>query len=92
MSKKREKLQVIFDILSSIRDKGGTIKPTHLMYKSNLSHTMMKEYLKDLMEKEFIEIEELKKGKLYVLTDKGYKYLQEYDVVLRFLENFGLSE
>lgn len=73
-------------------DRGGRIKPTHLMYKSNLSHTMMKEYLGDLITKEFIEEEPLKRGKMYILTDKGYKYLSEYQVVLNFLDNFGLKE
>ncbi|MBT3408041.1 hypothetical protein HOK68_01430 [Candidatus Woesearchaeota archaeon] len=92
MSKKREKLQVIFDILKSIMDKGGKIKPTHLMYKSNLSHTMMKEYLNELMSKGFISEEFQKRGKNYILTDKGYKYLTEYKVVLSFLENFGLGQ
>ena len=55
MGKKRGRLQIIYDILSAVRAKGGTIKPTHLLYKSNLSHQMMGEYLKDLIAKEFIQ-------------------------------------
>lgn len=93
MSKKRGRLQIIHDILGAVRDKGGKIKPTHLLYKSNLSHQMMSEYLKDLMQKGFIE-EELgkKNSKTYNLTPKGYDYLAEYKTVIKFVENFGLEE
>ena len=45
MSKKRDRLQVIYDILKAISLKNGQIKPTHILYKSNLSHQMMEEYL-----------------------------------------------
>ena len=55
MAGRREKLDIIRDILEAIRDKGGTIKPTHLLYKSNLSHDSMKRYVSDLMEREMVE-------------------------------------
>ena len=93
MSKKRGRLQIIHDILSAIRNKGGTIKPTHLLYKSNLSHQMMNEYIKELKSKDFITEHEGKKGsKTFSLSKKGYEYLAEYRTVIRFIENFGLEE
>lgn len=95
MAKKQGKLQIIHDILNAIKDKGGEIKPTHLLYKSNLSHQMMNEYLKDLKEKDFVK-EELqgkkKPSKIYILTPKGYNYLVEYKTVIKFVESFGLEE
>lgn len=93
MGKKRGRLQIIHDILSAVRDKGGKIKPTHLLYKSNLSHQMMGEYLHDLIAKGFMEEEALnKRGKQYILTQRGYDYLQEYKKILSFVENFGLED
>ena len=38
MNKKRDRLQVIFDILKTISEKSGRIKPTHILYKSNMSY------------------------------------------------------
>jgi len=71
MGKKRGRLQIIHDILSAVRNKGGIIKPTHLLYKSNLSHQMMGEYLKDLLGKEFLLMHvEQKNSKTYSITKK----------------------
>jgi len=94
MGKKRGRLQIIFDILHAIRAKGGSIKPTHLLYKSNLSHQMMSEYLKELISKQFIseKLGPKGKGKLYVLDAKGYDYLSEYQTITKFVESFGLEE
>ena len=93
MSKKRGRLQIIHDILRAVQDKGGSIKPTHLLYKSNLSHQMMGEYLKDLIGKGFIlENTNKKNAKTYLLTQKGYDYLAEYKTVIKFIESFGLEE
>jgi predicted transcriptional regulator len=91
MSKKRDRLQVIYDILEVIRDKGENIKPTHILYKSNLSHQMMQQYLGELITKEFIIKKETEKGKTYSLTEKGFEYLKEYRQITKFVESFGLN-
>ncbi len=91
MNKKRNRLQVIHDILRTINDKNGKIKPTHILYKSNLSYQMMEEYLNELLEKDFIKMIELKKGKTYSITEKGKSYLNEYKLITNFVDSFGLS-
>ncbi len=90
-SKKRERLQVIHDILCVIRDNRNKVKPTHLLYKSNLSHQMMKDYVDELLAKEFVIQTEEDGNKFYVLTDKGFRYLNEYASVTKFLQSFGLE-
>ena len=90
-AKKRERLQVIHDILRVIRDNRNSVKPTHLLYKSNLSHQMMKDYLDELQGKGFIEEKAEGASKFYALTDKGFRYLDQYTVVTSFLESFGLE-
>ena len=90
MTKKRERLQVIRDILDSIRKKRN-IKPTRLLYSSNLSPQMFKEYVNELISKGFIKIDIDKKDKkTFLLTQKGFEFLQEYKVIENFVENFGL--
>jgi predicted transcriptional regulator len=92
MKKKRDRLEVIRDILLVIRAKNGTIKPTHILYKSNLSHQMMEEYMTDLIGRGFVE--ELKKDdrRTYQLTPKGFEYLNQYQYISQFMSSFGLSE
>jgi predicted transcriptional regulator len=90
MAKKRERLEVIHDILSSIRDAGKSIKPTRLLYTSNLSPQMFKEYIEELANKGFIlRIGDAEK-KQYSLTKKGYEFLEQYQLILKFIDNFGL--
>jgi predicted transcriptional regulator len=90
MNEKRNKIKIIHDILISIQQKGGKIKPTHLLYKSNLSYQRMNEYLKELMQKEFVETKQEKDKKYYIITDKGLMFLQEYNKIVNFTESFGL--
>ena len=89
--KKRNKLEIIKDILEVIRNRSGKIKPTHILYKSNLSYVMMEEYMKELMDKEFIQEKKLNKGKTYVITEKGINYLQQYHLISEFTQSFGIE-
>ena len=90
MARKRERLDVIRDILLSVRE-SRKIKPTRLLYASNLSPQMFKEYVNELLSKDFIKFEEDKKGKReIILTKKGNEFLEEYKVIERFVDSFGL--
>ncbi|MFA6461748.1 MAG: winged helix-turn-helix domain-containing protein [Candidatus Woesearchaeota archaeon] len=96
MAARRSRLELIFDILLSIQNKGGRIKPTHLMYKSNLSHKLLNMYMEELLGKELIAVEEEfhKKrevpSKVILLTDKGSMFLAEYRRMREFTDAFGL--
>ena len=95
-NKRRSRLELIFDILLAIQNKGGRIKPTHLMYKSNLSHKLLNSYLEELITKELIRIEEIENrkkqniSKLIHLTDKGSGFLAEFRRMREFTDAFGL--
>lgn len=90
MAKKRNRLDIISDMLLSIQNKGGRIKPTHLMYKANMSHAQLKSYLEELMMKEFI-VEEMKgQNRMLVLTEKGHKFLEKFHQMKEFEKTFGL--
>jgi predicted transcriptional regulator len=91
MSVKRERLQVIHDILRAVADKNGRIKPTHILYKANLSHQMLAEYLSELIKKELIVEENGKSGKTYSVTPKGFDYLNKYKMIVEFVDSFGLN-
>mgnify|MGYP006288010697 CR=1 FL=1 len=90
--RKRERFEIIYDILKAIQSKTEA-KPTHILYKSNLSTHMLKEYLGELLDKGFIVENEYEKGKkTYSLTDKGHRYLEDFKVISSFLESYGLDD
>ena len=91
MKRKRDRLEVIYDILKIIRHYNNSIKPTPLLRYSNLSSQSFSEYLSELLEKEFIkEIIDEKGRKFYTLTDKGFEYLEKYKLIIGFIDEFEL--
>ena len=91
MSRKRDKLEIIHDILTIIKDKNNSIKPTPLLRFSNLSSQSFSEYIEELLDKEFVkEIYDNKGRKFYSLGDKGFKYLEKYEIIKGFIEDFEL--
>ena len=89
--KRRDRLEVIYDILGIIRDNHNSIKPTPLLRKSNLSSQGFSEYFEELNKKKFIkEVLDGKEKKFITLTDKGFKFLEKYQTILGFIEEFEL--
>ena len=88
---KRERLEVIYDILFTIKENQNSIKPTPLLRYSNLSFNSFKEYEEELIGKKLmLELIDKKGKKYYSLTDKGFKYLEKYKVILNFIDEFEL--
>ena len=91
MSKKRDRLEVIYDILKVIRDNKNSIRPTPLLRYSNLSSQRFTEYYAELIKKEFVKEIEGKKGRKFItLTDKGFRYLERYGMITSFIDDFNL--
>jgi len=86
---RRNRINIIYDILRVIQERGGEIKKTHIMYQANLSHNQMKLYLNELYKKKFIENTDSKKP-LIKITKKGLDFFQQYAQVKEFEKTFGL--
>ncbi len=92
MSRKRDRLEIIHDILKAIQEKRGDVKPTYILYKSNLSHQMLTEYMSELISKGFILEKSAKKGRKYFeLTEKGYNYIRDYKIIRNFVDSYDLA-
>ncbi|MFT7615862.1 MAG: putative transcriptional regulator [Candidatus Woesearchaeota archaeon] len=91
MSKKRDRLEIIYTICKIIRDNRNQIKPTPLLRYTNISSQSFSEYYAELLEKEFIVENADKKGRKSIgLTERGYAYLEKYKMILGFIDEFEL--
>lgn len=90
MSERRSRIQVVADILRVAEREQGRVKPTHLLYKSNLSHKLLKGHLNTLLQKGFLEVETEGDKTYYRITVKGRKFLGEFRKIERMSEAFGL--
>ncbi|MBS7609350.1 hypothetical protein KEJ36_01100 [Candidatus Bathyarchaeota archaeon] len=70
---RRSKLETCMDILRAIAD--GYRKPTHIMYRANLSWVRMQRYLRLLVDQGYVRKSKSSEGILYHPTEKGVKLL-----------------
>lgn len=81
----RGKLDISADILNIT--KNNPQKKTQIMYKANLSYTILIKYINKLVKASLIAYED--ENQYYILTEKGQKYLkiyEEYANATRFLQ------
>ena len=90
-TRKRDRLEVIFDILRIIQANHNSILPTPLLRKSNLSTARFAEYYQELVMKGFVkEIIDNKNRSYITLTDLGFRYVEKYTLILGFIKEFEL--
>ena len=90
MARKRERSDIVLDMLQSIQEKGGRIKPTHLMYRANLAHQQMKSYLEELIHKNFVKKTKDNDYEYIIITDTGSKFVEKIIQMKEFERTFGL--
>ena len=90
MRRKRGRLEVIFTILKTVSDHHNSIKPTRLLRASGLSSSGFSDYYAELAAKNFLKEIPGENGKYVTLTDKGFKYLEKYRLILGFINEFEL--
>lgn len=88
--KKRSRIDIISEIVQTIKDKRGRIKQTHLMYKVNLSHKLMKSYLEELISKNMVEESKQGNNIYLILKPHGEEFIEKFRKLQEFQEAFGL--
>jgi predicted transcriptional regulator len=87
---KRNRLEIIQDILKIIQKNHNEINKTPLIRRTNLSTSRFKEYYLELIKKNFIK-EERKKSEITIsITKKGFRFLEKYKTILNFINEFEL--
>lgn len=73
---RRSKLEMYIDILNVLANQ-DSLKLTHLMYKSNINCSILKEYLSFLTKQSLVEERTVGKGRVvYAITQKGVTVLK----------------
>ena len=78
-------MEMHLDILMTLAQK-GPLKLTHIMYKSNVNCSDLKEYLDFLIQQELVAEKTIKKERIeYTITEKGLtvlKYFRELQIMI----------
>jgi len=85
---RRDRAQIFAEILAAIIEESrgtGKAKLTRVQTKVYVPYDRFKAYLIVMRDKGLIEVGSLK------ITEKGIKYLEQYNLIIKSLERFGLE-
>lgn len=86
---RRDRLKIYGDLLSALRKSetnGQRVVLTHVQVQINVPFDRLKSYIRELRELGFI-VDETS----FKLTEKGRKYLYEYEKIIDFMKQMGLT-
>jgi len=85
---RRDKLKIYGDLLSALNDQSKTEKTvlTRVQARINVPFDRLKNYISEL-----IDLGLVKDNISFELTEKGKQYLKEYERILEFMKNMGLT-
>jgi predicted transcriptional regulator len=69
-------MEVKIDILQAIKEGAG--RPTHIMYRSNISWSVLQGFIKTLEIQGLVRTETSERKKRFLLTEKGERVLKTY--------------
>ena len=74
--RKRAHIEIIYDILTFIYNNHGLARSTSILYKTNLSVTLLKKYLNGLINDEMIAVIRKNEKNFYTVTEKGIEFIK----------------
>ena len=89
---RRSRMETCCEIMKVVA--AGAQKPTHIMYRANLSWSVMRHYIRHLEDKGIIESTVVEGRRVYQLTNKGFALLNKYLSIsdeLRYIEGTATS-
>jgi len=89
MADRRERVEVIHDILCAVQE-ADSVGPTRLLYASNISPKMFRNYTEMLIAQGLLEESVVKEKKRYALTAGGLGFISKYRQMAALKEAFGL--
>jgi|SRR5579863_2730211 predicted transcriptional regulator len=86
---RRNKLEIYCSILNSISQESRNmdiVRPTRIQFQSGLSYDNLMKYLDELQAKKLI-----RNSKEIIITEKGERFLKDYERIRKFTEQMGLD-
>jgi predicted transcriptional regulator len=93
MATYRSQVRIVADILSTAKEYGeGSqgVRITTLLRRANMPYTRLTRILQDLVKSGLMVEVEAERGTRYRISERGIKFLREYEKFREFAETFGL--
>jgi predicted transcriptional regulator len=102
LTSRRSKQEIVLDILTALQKAPEGLKFTHLLYRSNLAHQRLHEYVDNLLDRGLVikmEAGSIRTGRhsyngkdYYCLTDKGASVLEDLQKYKKAFEIIGIRD
>jgi predicted transcriptional regulator len=76
MKYSRARLEIVYDIMTFIQNQRNGAMSTHILFKANLSPTLLRKYMDTLMDDKLVKVDLVNGKKYYFVTDHGHKFLR----------------